>query len=578
MLNIISISRFTSHITSLHILLSQLTIGSLLFYLLFVKNITPFYYSIFAILLSLFPIISIKRLTTKTILLHSFVLFISLRLIYFFATQFKVIPQSDPYWDLAVIKIFISENKVAPINKPLIPVPAEILSQYSSWPLLHLIEMINIMISNVDLYLFHMLFPLLASSILFIFIYLIIKEVASRLKLSLKLMYFTLLLVAVDPTNIYFTTISIRQLMGLFFFTIIIFLLIRLQTYKDKAIIVLLFIMLSSIVYAHHWSTATLILTLAGLIALKSVYTKMHTTLFLVCVLSTVIWWTTYGQIISETPFFRSSFPFRFNLYENLKLTSYPTELTPSWAVILLNIRNILLYIPSLIGCYLLYKKYTNNEVSLLVVMLFVITIITGLLNLISSGGEFVRVFMLFGTIIAIMTSYTYFRLFNYIRINENYMFVIFVFIGIVSFFGLWGNSYILLHLYDKSIDDLMIGEHNYRISSSQLILINEMISNLTGINRIVTDNIHPLIVYGKPAIYNKVVPFLYTIPTKEHNNIIVSFDNLYIYKYFYGLHFQRHYIGIEPTERILIKDMLNERLDTFNRIYSDSLGVRMWS
>lgn len=571
---------FIYHSTTKHIFLLQLTLVSLIFYLLYFDIInTVFNYAILIILLSLIYIISISRITTKTILLHSFILFISIRLIYFVATQFKVIPQGDPYWDLATLNIFLMETNVKPISKPPIPVPAEILSWYSSWPLLHIVEMISIKVSSANIYIYHMLFPFLISSVLFIFVYLIIREISLRLKLSLKFMYFTLLLYAVSPDTIYYATITTRQSLGWLFFTIILFLLIKLLMSKNKLVLIPLFIMSVSIIYTHHWSATMLIITLIGIIVLKFVSNNnifnnnVFISLLLILILCTVIWWTTYGQIIWQAPFFKSiSEPFRFDVSKGLRIISYPTELAPQWAVIVLNMRDILLYIPSVIGWYIISRKYNKDNILSLLLALFVIMIVISFLNFVSRGGEFIRVLSLFNIIIIIMTSFVYFNLPNYIRIRLDYIFIIFVFISTVSFLGLWGHSFMLLHLYDKSIYDLSIGEHNYRISSSQINLINEKLSS-EDIDRIVTDNISFVITHSKPELYNKIMLLYYdVIPVKDNRSIVVSTDNLYIYKYFRG-----YFANVDPTERVFIKDLLNDRLKKFDRIYSDSLSVRIW-
>jgi hypothetical protein len=411
------------------------------------------------------------------------------------------------------------------------------------------------------------------------FIYFILKEVSVKLKDSVKLkysvkfIYLSLLLFAVDPNNIYLTTIAIRQLIAWLFFTIILFILIKILINRDKSFLIPLFLMSISIVYTHHWSSAMLIITLIGIAILKFLHgNKTFILLSLILIISAIIWWTTYGQIIWNAPLFKSVSTFRFDIAKGLHIISYPIELTPSWTV-LLYLRNILLYIPSIIGWFILYKKYKSSRDKLLgfLLTLFVIAIIIALLNLISEGGLVLRSLIIMNVIIVIMTSFAYFNLFNYIRIKTDYIFIIFVFICTITFFGLWSNTYLMLHLYDKSIDEISIGEHNYRISASQIIKINNILDS-TYVDKILTDNIYLLVSYSKPELYNKIMLLYQNIPTKEQRSIVISTDNLYVYKYFEG-----SFAIADSTERVLIKDMLYNRLKTFDRIYSDSSGIRIW-
>jgi hypothetical protein len=509
-----------------------------------------------------------KPKNINLIFINSLILFITLRLIFFVGTHFKIFPFIDTYWDLAVVRTFIDNEKVLAISDYKGGV--SVLEGYSNWPLLHTYEYIGILVSGVDPITLHMFNLLINGSLSFTLTYIIIRLIYIKMNLPKEFVYIALTVSATLPEVIYWSLQLVRNTFALVFMIMIILMVIK--YYKKPSYIVLLSILSIDIVLSHHWSALMLFMLLIStylLIIYKLRNRLTRTTLsfafILIVAIILLIWWLYYANIIFEIVNFDRLSNKAFTLNTNRWVPQFPPELTPFIWTQILRIKTIIIYIPFIVGSYFIYKltKLYNKEFGNRIFIFHIVSILLLFFNLFIDL-EPTRVIMLLTPFF--ITSLAIFYLQIYVRYKYS-IYILISFIVFTSFIGIFSHSIVPLHLYTNIINQLSIGEH-----SNSLYFSNYMKSiDFAIVNSIFSDDTEILAMLLDTSQLHKIEKISQQSITEEffHPNssrIIVITKGFFVYRYAAG---GLSYISYEDA--LQLKSMLKQKMINTNLIYSDS-------
>ena len=558
----------TSPISGSILAAAQLGLVGIMFAILYIHASTiPIYIGLAAGLAAVSGFAITQKLSNKSVLFHSIVLFVSIRLVYFFSTDFRTIPFGDSYWDFGVLQSFLAGDKISVIQQPLYP--AKLLTWYSSWPLLYSLETSLVQLTGLAATQIHIAVAIFLSSLAFLFGYLLIGELNKALRLRTKYLYLALVFFAASPESIFWGISSTRQEVGWLLLTMSFFFIAKIINERKRSYMLMTLLCVAGLVVAHHFSSMIAVGTFAGVAILFSrrEFRGTFVTLALVVGMAMLLWWTGYATIIWQAPSVDKllSDSVNFSL-GNLRPTTYPDQLTPQWLIILLRIRDAILYASPIAGLLYLFKKRASPQVRF-ILLLFVIAGIMFAINLSVQALEPTRVIMLFMPVFALSAAIGFSELSRSGKIKESSVSIIagasVAVVVFVSFIGLWGHDFAPVHLYDNSIDSLSVGEHSPTMTRMSAFMTQNV--NYTHIDRIVAEDHSPLTLALPPLEFGKIRTMRDTLPVHDGRSIILSTYDLNIYKYYAG-----YFAGVSPETKDTLKNTIEHRLEPFDLTYSD--------
>ncbi|GIU71184.1 MAG: hypothetical protein KatS3mg003_0663 [Candidatus Nitrosocaldaceae archaeon] len=529
-------------------------------------------YIIFAVLISSTSFLyATFNMSKKTLFINAFILFGVLRLIFFISTNFNIIPFIDNYWELGVIKTFLSEDQIFSIST----LRTTYLEGYSAWPMLHTFEVIFITITNLEPHEAHLLLVILIPYVPFTITLLIISLLHKRFNLPSQFIYFATIFIATSPDIMYWSLQLIRTTFAWSLFSIVLLLLLQNYNRFSKNTIIMTIILGIVIVMSHHWSSIMVFLTMIFIsflyIVKRYIYWGNTTILtnnyylvftFVICI-TLLFWLTTTGVKI-----FDISLPSR-NINIERWNPVYPPELTqPSILIDLLRLKTIMLFIPAAFGMYFLYKfcaknSYNRHDATLIfyvALSTFLLFILNAILNLEPS-----RITILFAPIFFTALSLSYLILYRIIRY---FSYSTMIFVIFIAFLGIYSHSIMPKHLYDNTISFEEVGEH-----SPMAYIIGQFVNNKLNYNNIniifsddkdiITRFVSVSELYKLELIDNKTINdafFKY-----NGNRIVIITKDYFPYRYYAGgLQDFSYYDALD------IKNILKENGKKLNLLYYD--------
>jgi hypothetical protein len=444
-------------------------------------------YYFLSFVISILLIIMIYRSNGKKqckLFLSIAIICIFLRSVYLIASDFSLIPLDDGYRDYAVAMIFLENGRSSVVNSGA----EETFASYvSGWPLIHILAVSLSEILSLDLLYVVLALPLIFSVGILTFIYLLMREIVSKLGVSQRVVPLALLIYAISPDNIYTSMQFVRQNFGIVFITIIFYLLYRRTQINAKSTrIELLFLIFSfALVLVHDFSPFTIllffslffILTQIGNQILDRVKWKIQSihsvslvtlTLFSVTMFA---WWIFHSPITMTTYLPWLSWGIHLSVYTgtlDLAMTSWRfyRVLRPEPYANLLILYYIAVYVPLVISFLMFIKKTISRKkmmahaqfLTYSVTALFTIFLIyESLLNL-----EPIRVLWLSAPFIALFTALLYDRLFS----AKNALWrilaaALLIMVAFTTFLAPWSRGYMPLYIYDPSVKSEDVGHHN---------------------------------------------------------------------------------------------------------------------
>jgi len=535
------------------------------------------YYLVATILAALIIAQMLTKSNSRSLVLQIALLYLFLNSVYYLATNYRVIPFWDGNWDFAVVETFIEEEKIFLISgqNPSTSIlsgynPARMLPTYSGWPFLHSLAFSLSKISGIDAFHISMALPPIISIISFLFVYLIVEKARSSLGLDSRVTNFALLIYATSADALFWQIQFVRQNLGtmtLYIMMYTFYLSITNPTHSRK--LIHQYFGRKKIgreKFSAHRNPALLTFETALL---------MSTFLF--------FWWNYY-----ETTIWRHVGPTLTRFLEVLSgarqfaytptLGHYPGVLTPLWATSLLRLRDILIYIPSIFGLFLIMfrKKKTQHE---LFVMFSPLAFgLLAIINNFSIRVETFRIIMLALPVVALLSA-TFFSYFVKKVKGIWRTLSVTIVLGILilaSFVGLWGHSFAPMHLYDPSVRFSEVGERN-----SDFMRVNDFFSQkiqVTHFDAIWVDDDAPLVLLLEPSEYNRILRLesdyiqTHSSKTLSVNELVCEFSDLNLYRYYAG---KSSFVTPEQGETFQYE--LNQYFESsLARIYDDG-KYRFW-
>ena len=426
----------------------------------------------------------------------------------FIATHYQALAPGDVTFEYAVINTFSQGSAIFVI--PESPF-SNILTWYSSWPLLHSLSLIFSDVLGIEVSVLPLVLPTIFSLIGFLFVYLLASKLASALKLNAVVVPLCLLFYAVSPEVIYYASKFVRQSLSITLVLIEFYLLYKYIRRRDSRILALIVLNVVAIVLVHHYTSfvfTAYLLAFAGLtfvlilisrgvrvkwLAWLSKFRKEATIVGIVGLLSVgsiFVGWTQVATVIqplaggvisrivqvvnpsiapaesSIKPAEPSIKPAKPSIEPYLPEGHYPKSLTPPW-VNLLWVRDFLLYAPVFFGFAWLFREKLKKKLrdfkglasfNFLVFSLSIFGVFF-LFELFISHVEPYRLVNLSMPLIAFCSAIAYVKIFAHRKWLQWLAYMILVFIVTASFLGLGAHRYAPIHLYSSAVNAQEVGE-----------------------------------------------------------------------------------------------------------------------
>ncbi|MEM2145494.1 MAG: hypothetical protein QW279_09035 [Candidatus Jordarchaeaceae archaeon] len=533
----------------------------------------------------------IRERNPKLVVIQLFLIFLMLNNIYGLATNFKVLPYGDAYWEYAVVETFKQESTVSMI--PSTSYPASKLTWYSGWPLLHTLSFVFYEISGLSTFQTLIIIPLIFGITTFIILLAFFERLRKTLNLKHEIVLFGLLVFVASPDSIFWRTDFVRQNMGLLilFSLFLTTCLLTSVLNQRRKIVVLILTLIISLVFCHHLTSFTVMLyffLLFGLsiftnflftrrvinkfsLSTKNLIGRVYLFFGLLTLALIFLYWDNVVGVVIY-PVAKSRIDRFWQILLGIRETSffvpqatYPSQLTPSWALYLLNIRDIALYLPALIGFFLILKKNTEVFAKQFILLSTVSLALYFFVNNLTFRLEPYRLIAMSLPFIAVLSAIAYSKI-KCLRVLSKLVYPLVAIIIIASFIGLWGHNFAPIHLYDLSINRLEIGENISH--SSMSTFVNNKIS-YENLDLLWTDDLSSLILLLVKPPFEKirdVSPSLFDQLGASGNEIFFVLRDLYLYEYHAGVYSP---ISI-PNESAVFRVSLKEKLSTFNLVYTE--------
>jgi hypothetical protein len=536
--------------------------------------------------------------SSRTIFFQLLLIFFLIRNVYYLGTK-NVIPFGDAYWDYAVEKIFLEQGHISTIEGIVRPTEAGGISQltwYSGWPFLHLLGISFSMVTGLDPLYLNWVLPNLLALASFVFVYLMLEKFRVRLNFPKRITVISLLLYTIIPEAIFWQMQFVRQSLALVLFVLIIYFLYILSFESfDRRYFLILGILVLSLAISHHVTAFTLSLFLflfsafniiakriGGWKRLKWIVSPVRSDLFsnfgFLMFFLMFLWWyrnvsIIFPTIVSRLVLFFESLGIE-DFYSQVVIT-YPSVIRPAWVPLLLGFRDLLIYVPAIVGLLVLWRnKFNFREKFLIIysVLAFGFILLVNILLRI----EPLRIILFMAPFLVFLSSLAYDQIRHVSKtLGKIVVSLVIVLLICTSFLGLWAHNFAPIHLYDSSVDPDGIGE-----TSPDFIRMKPFFEkriNITHFQDVRADVISQLVYLLDPEDYDKIklLPVENFDQLERKSTLVCSFNDLNLYMY-YG----HVWSPIEATKAKNIQYELENYLNgNFNQIYKDgSISIWMFS
>jgi len=496
------------------------------------------------------------------------IVFLLLRNMQFIATQYGALMPGDVTWEYAVINTFSQADKVFVIPPSAF---SNMLTWYSSWPLLHSFSMIFAETLGIKISLLPVILPTIFSFIGFLFVYLVTDRLAIDLKLNKVIVPLSLLFYAISPEAIYFGFKFVRNSMAVVFVLAEFYLIYKYISQRDSRVLALIILNALAIVLTHHYTSFIFTAYLLAFAALAFVLTlvqgrpgklswiaklprfrKEAVIIGVVGIISVACvfgWWSQAGKIIEGTAGGVASRIQEMEVAPSILEAHYPEVLTPPW-VNLLWARDFLIYLPVFYGfAWLIRQKFKKSTLDLKEGKGFYFWVLSlvcfgafFLFELFISHVETFRIVLLGLPFIALCSAILYVEVLSHGRWLKWVTFAVLVFAITSSSLGLWGHRYAPIHLYCSTVSSQEVGEatalddRHYALQQ----FVNENGLDLKP-DEIMSDDNSLLYRLLPPEEYKKIGPGLGALTDELNSCIYYGIESVVID---FNTSFYSHYCG----------------------------------
>ncbi len=527
--------------------------------------------------------------SSKVVFFQLLLIFFLLRNVYYLGTK-NVMPFGDAYWDYAVENIFLEEGQISTIEGVVRPTEAGGISQltwYSGWPFLHVLGNFFSMITGIDILYLNWILPNFLALVSFAFAYLLFEKLRTKLNLPQEITFISLFLFTITPEAIFWQMQFVRQSLALTLLFMIFYLLYTISFEKiDRRYFLILVLLILSLGVTHHVTAFTLALflllfslinTVARMVGrrerLRWIFSAVRIEIFanlgFLMLISMVLWWYRNSNIIFPTITSRLILFFETlgleRIYSQV-VTTYPAVINPAWVPPLLGFRDLMIYVPAVIGLWILWRNKSNFREKFFIIYSVVAFVFILFINF-TFRIEPLRIIMFLAPFFVFLSALVYNKIHVLSKLKSKIiMFSVLVLLVCTSFLGLWAHSFAPIHLYDPSIDLVEIGEATPDFLRLKSFFENRI--NVTEIQVVRADVVSQLVCLLDPADYDKIKP----LPIEDldqlqgESTLVISFNDLNLYQYFGYV-----WSPVEASEaRTIQLELKNYLKSNFSRIYDD--------
>jgi len=484
----------------------------------------------------------------------------------------------DPYWDYAVVNYFNYYNIVETIRVSNV-MPSFNLTWMSGWPLIHVLAVVINRICYIDSLKIAIFLPMLFMSLNYI-ICLLFFELIMKHQTNHNYNILLAVIIFIMSPEMFFWSIQFKyQTMAILLNIFLFYLLVKyVLNHKPFQIRLIFLLCLIALIIAHHITSFVFIvyLTLICLLFIAG-REKLSYVFALLGFVFLFVWWNNVGTIIWPT--IGNLIHRLAELVKGLRelegtsgyIPFYPSILTPLWGVMLLRIRDIFMYLPSVVGFVLIIKLYPKGKIKKFYVFSSMVFAFLFILNVVIVRIEPFRIVTYALPFIAIASSFTFAFLMNkykYFAIVNAIL--IFIFVS-ASLLGFGAHNYISLHFFDPGINYEVIGEHNKNYLSLKNFIDSK--SPEANANYITSDDFPVLYLLFKPDQYDKfrLIKYKNNINNIGNNTLIVSLREMNIYSYSGSAAFALYEKNLSTQDSFnRLQSEVKNKMVNVNKIYDD--------
>jgi len=344
-------------------------------------------------------------------------------------------------------------------------------------------------VSGISLFAGGLILPQLICAGCFIFIFLLCKKLTEALQFDSKVVNFTLLLAA---------TLPLMKLpgfdyhpMGQFLFMLLLYLIYKQYDMRSTSNSILLIILASALVITHHYSSFVGVTCLFLFTVLFIIYRhfrvrslKIHSqphltkdihfanpqlwTIGIIMLIFLFLWWDNYAlQIWPQldrflTRFIKILHLTMFEPYAPLSQLA-PASLKPAWALTLLNLRDMVLVILTVIGFVTLWRNKTKSVAKPFIIVFLFSASLFLVLDLSINLTDPLRIVTYFLPLILFCAALSFNGLWELKRrfLSRALILALVVLFVFSSFIGFHAHRFTPAHYYDPEVDRLAdAGDH----------------------------------------------------------------------------------------------------------------------
>jgi hypothetical protein len=267
---------------------------------------------------------------------------------------------------------------------------------------------------------------------------------------------------------------------------------------------------------------------------------------------------------------------FELFLPSEASLIKLPECLTPTWGLVLLNLRNILMYTPAALGfVLLLVKRKRSLQKNFVLLTIFIVSIISFVEALIIWAGPY-RTIFLFAPFMALCIGMAYVYFESKWKYASFGLATLMIFSSLIGF---WGHLYVPTHLYDPQVSWIEAGEHPVNWGRLKGFFDNYVIYE--NLNRLLTDEFYVLSLIVPPEMWERVEVIGHERAILSSNTMTVVFRRLNVIESYHGQGAPR-YFNPEWRQQEFNQKLAMEKFDRmlktgFNLVYHNGEFQTWW-
>jgi len=625
-----------------HVVIFSILLAVVISILVWDKQPTIYPYALLALMAGTVLAVAIldgngKVIKPSTVFAIFLIAFLLVPNIWFVSTHYAALQASDVTSEYAIANTFSDYGKAFVVPPTL---DSMRLTNYSTYPLLHILAVTIGHLAEIDTYVLAMILPSIFGVVGFLFLYLLVTKLTYALGLSKILIPISLLIYALAPEAIFAHLRFVRQGLALVLVLILFYLIYKFILTRDWRIGALIICDVAVLAPVHHFSSFLMAIYLSAFLVLALVLALLSRRLtesewrshlrklFVPCLLigiigilsaATFLWWnrlavtalqpsqeilasfeattTAVEPAIPVEPATETMAPGAIRQAGSRSLIAvteieelepyvpeshYPDKLTPPW-VHLLKIRDFLIYVPVFFGFGWLIRRRLkskfNNYEELVAFSLLIFSL--ALLGALFFFDLFVAKIVPYR--IALLSL-------PFIALGSSILYghilwrrklavaVVLVFVITCSFLGLWAHRIVPVHIYSSSVSVVEVGEAIPL--EDRHYALGEFLGEQnrgTNISRIISEDSHLLYPILPPQAYPKIGPFRRIYAAVQLSEAITHGESVAVADFGQSIYTYATGRTREPEEAEQVETEYHIILEThMNRVYDN--GFSIWA